>query len=198
MNIVRYGARVLPEKWSRYKYNLTNGIGENQSCVTGCKQHIELSRTVAAEGMVLLENNGTLPLKENTTVSLFGIGSIDYVMSGGGSGMVFSKYVRNIYEGFVEKSNKVGVYEPLTKFYYDYASSRLKEYDIYRLFSEIDVPKELIADAAKNSDVAIITIHRSSGEGNDRSSKKAIFISPIPNKKWLTMLLLLFLKAWLC
>ena len=175
MNIVRNGAKVFPEKWCRYKYNLTNGIGKNGERITGCREHIQLSREAATEGMVLLENNGILPLKENTTVSLFGIGSIDYVMSGSGSGMVFSSYVRNIYDGFVEKSPRIKIYEPVTKFYYDYVSSRLDDYDIYRLFAEIEVPRQLIADAAENSDIAIITIHHSSGEGYDRSSKKGDF-----------------------
>ena len=33
--------------------------------------------------MVLLENNVFLPLKKNTTVALFGVGSLDYVKGGG-------------------------------------------------------------------------------------------------------------------
>lgn len=79
MNIMRDSNKVKSEKWARYKYNLTTNIGEDGKRLTGCKAHIELSRKVAAEGMVLLENNGILPLKEHTTVALFGIGSIDYV-----------------------------------------------------------------------------------------------------------------------
>ena len=87
MNITRKANKVNAEKWSRYKYNLTTGIGENGKRLTGCKEHIALSRKLAGEGMVLLENNGLLPLKPNTMVALFGIGSIDYVKGGGGSGM---------------------------------------------------------------------------------------------------------------
>ena len=175
MNITRPSHIPRPEKWARYKYNLTTNIGPNGTRLTGCQEHIALSRMAATEGMVLLENNGLLPLKENTTVALFGIGSIDYSKGGGGSGMVYSPYVRNIYEGFRLKSPKISIYEPLTRFYYDHALPLLPQYDNYDLFPEIDVPGELVADAANNADVAIITIHRFSKESWDRSSEKGDF-----------------------
>lgn len=181
MNIVRNSEKVKTEKWARYKYNLTTGLGENGRRLTASKEHIELSRRVATEGMVLLENNGILPLKKNTTVALFGIGSLDYVKGGGGSGMVYCDYVRNIYEGFMCKSPKIKVYEPVTKFYYDYTSPLLPQYDKgmkfldIKLFDEIELPNELIEKASKQADVAIITIHRFSGEDWDRSSEKGDF-----------------------
>ncbi len=175
MNIMRNSNKVVPEKWTRYKYNLTTNIGENGTRITGCSEHIDLSRKVAGEGMVLLENNGTLPLKENTTVALFGIGSIDYVKGGGGSGMVYCDYVRNIYEGFMCKAPKISVYEPITKYYYDYAAPLLAKYEGDSLLPEITVPETLINEAAKKADVAIITIRRFSGEGWDRSDKKGDF-----------------------
>ena len=175
MNITRSNTIPKPKKWARYKYCLTNAIGEGGKHLAGCDEHIALSRKVADEGMVLLENNGILPLKEGTTVSLFGIGSIDYVKGGGGSGMVYSAYVRNLYEGFVEKAPKIKVYEPVTKFYYDYAVPLLAEHAGYTLYDEIEVPSSLVSDAANNSDVAIITIHRFSREELDRFSEKGDF-----------------------
>ena len=175
MNITRANTIPKPEKWARYKFCLTTGIGEDGKPLAGCKEHIELSRRVADEGMVLLENNGLLPLRKGTVVSLFGIGSIDYVKGGGGSGMVYSAYVRNIYEGFMEKAPTISVYEPVTKFYYDYAVPLLEEHPGYTLYDEIEVPASLISEAAKNSDVAVITIHRFSREGLDRFSEKGDF-----------------------
>lgn len=175
MNILRDSLKVVPEKWARYTYNLTTNIGENGKRLTGCKEHIALSRKVAREGMVLLENNGLLPLKTGTKISLFGIGSIDYVKGGGGSGMVYSQYVRNIYEGFLCKTPSIHIYEPVTKYYYDYALPLLPEHDGDKLFDEIELPQELIKEAAENSDVAIITIHRFSTENYDRLSEKGDF-----------------------
>ena len=54
MNIMRNRYKVNEEKWTRYKYSLTTNIGENNKRLTGCKEHVELSRKVAGEGMVLL------------------------------------------------------------------------------------------------------------------------------------------------
>lgn len=48
-----------------------------------------VARETAAEGSVLLWNNqSALPLAENSRVSLFGIGSVSYKYSGGGSGEI--------------------------------------------------------------------------------------------------------------
>jgi len=190
MKLMRPSTEVKPQKWARYAYNLTTPLGENNQRLTGCQAHIDLSRKVATEGMVLLENNGVLPLKDGTTVSLFGIGSLDYVKGGGGSGRVYSAYVRDIYDGFRCKAPRIGIYEPVTQFYLDYALPMLHGFEDSQrdpwvdvpsgnkeeaLYSEIDLPPQLIADAAKNSDIAIITIHRYSGEGWDRSSEKGDF-----------------------
>ena len=40
---------------------------------------IALGRQVASEGMVLLENNGALPLKPDAKVALFGVGQIGFL-----------------------------------------------------------------------------------------------------------------------
>ena len=179
MNLNRKSEIVKPEKWARYKYNLTTNIGENGKRVTACDEHIALSRKAAGEGMVLLENNGILPLKEGTAVSLFGIGSLDYVKGGGGSGMVYSRYVRNLYEGFTLKAPRFSIFEPLSEYYYNEAMKILDERDgdhnTDNTLPEIEVPDSLIKDAAQNSDVAIITIHRFSGEDWDRSEGKGDF-----------------------
>lgn len=175
MNVMRQYRKVETEKWARYRYNLTTGLGENGARLTGCKEHIELSRRAACEGMVLLENNGLLPLEDGVRVALFGVGSIEYIQGGGGSGEVFPTYIRNIYEGFMEKAPRVSVYKPVSEFYYDYAVARIEALGSEEILAEPTVPAELIADAAKNADVAIIVIHRYSGEGWDRSAEKGDF-----------------------
>ncbi len=175
MNIMRAQDMIRSQKWARYQFNLTTNIGKDGSRITGCQEHIDLSRKVATEGMVLLENNGFLPLKENTSVALFGIGTLNYIKGGGGSGNVYSQYVRNVYEGFACKSPKISIFEPLTKYYYDYATSENAVFDEQGFYPEIEVPGELVAEAAKNADVAIITIHRFSREYFDRFEEKGDF-----------------------
>lgn len=181
MNIMRSTAKVFEGKWARYSYNLTNNIGPEGKRLTGCPEHIALSRQVAGEGMVLLENNGLLPLKEGTTVALFGVGTLEYIQGGGGSGQVFPAYIRNLYEGFAEKAPRFRIFEPLSQFYYDYAAPLIAAQTDGNLMakpsvlSEPKVPQALLADAAANADVAIIAIHRYSGEAWDRSAQKGDF-----------------------
>ena len=179
MNIMRENAIVKARPFARYDYNITTGIGKNGARVTGSKAHSRLSRKVAAEGMVLLKNNGVLPMKAGQTAALFGIGSIDYVSGGGGSGKVFSAYVHNLYEAFLAKSPSFGVYKPLSDHYCEYMKAHMADvsgdtlYD--RLFDEIALPADLMDAAAENSDLAVIVIHRFAGEGRDRTESKGDF-----------------------
>ena len=64
------------------------------------KENQALVRSLAGECMVVLENDGTLPLKkEERTVALYGSGARHTVKGGTGSGDVNSREVINIYEG---------------------------------------------------------------------------------------------------
>ena len=58
-----------------------------------------LSRVAAASGMVLLENNGVLPLKPGAKVGLFGLGARHTIKGGTGSGDVNSRHVVSVAEG---------------------------------------------------------------------------------------------------
>ena len=76
-------------KWHRFRYYPVLPLGEDGKIITGCQEHIALSREAAAEGMVLLKNEGKLlPLCKGSKVALFGKASVDYVKGGGGSGDV--------------------------------------------------------------------------------------------------------------
>ena len=46
------------------------------------QEHIDLSRQVAGEGMVLMENDGALPLAQGEKVAMLGRAMIDYVRGG--------------------------------------------------------------------------------------------------------------------
>lgn len=130
------------------------------------EEHIALSRQVAADGMVLMENNGALPLEQGATIAMFGRAMIDYVRGGGGSGQTNVDYTHNILQGMQikEEEGKVSLYQPLVDFYTEQVTVNGIKND-----ADITVTDDMLNGAAENSDTAIVTIGRYSSEGSDRS-----------------------------
>jgi beta-glucosidase len=67
------------------------------------EKHSEIAYRAAVEGVVLLKNNGILPLKPGTRVAIFGTGQVETFKSGMGSGHNHPRYVVTILEGLKKK-----------------------------------------------------------------------------------------------
>ena len=163
-------------KWQRSLYQPGLPLGKAGRRVTGSKEHIELSRMAAGEGMVLLKNEAeTLPLKKKTKVAIFGKAVIDYVKGGGGSGDVTVEYIRNLYEGMKikETEGKVEVFDKLADFYKENVKEQYENGAVPGMTIEPEVPETLLKEAREYTDTAIITICRFSGEGWDRKCEAA-------------------------
>ena len=173
-------------KWTRANFQPCLPIGDNNTRITGCQRHIQLSREAAQEGIVLLKNDrNVLPIKKGTKVAVFGKAQIDYIKGGGGSGTVYCEYVRNIYEGLKFKKDKVDVFDKLSLYY---EAKCLKAYDeglVPGLFDEFEIPKDLLKEAKEFTDTAIITINRYSQESVDRKndSEDTYFVLSDSEKK---------------
>ena len=139
--------------------------------------HAELVRAAAPEGMVLLENNGALPLKDVKKVALYGTGSYDFIAGGTGSGNVNKPYIRNVAEGLTV--NGLEVNADIQKWYEQYialAKTNLRNNGQGGgsvllgdpVISEMEVSREFIERMEPQSDVAIFTLSRNAGEGGDR------------------------------
>lgn len=158
-------------KWARLLYQPNLPLGEEGKRVTGCKEHITLSKEAAKEGMVLLKNKeNVLPLRKGAKVALFGKGTFDYVKGGGGSGDVTVAYTRNLYEGLKLKKDKISVFEELCEYYRKNIEKQYAAGSVPGMTIEPPVPMDLLAKARAYTDTAIITICRYSGEGWDRKS----------------------------
>ncbi len=109
-------------KYARFRFQPCLPLGSDGRRVTASKEHIALSRKAASEGMVLLKNDGTLPLKKGAEVALFGKATIEYIKGGGGSGDVYCPYIQGVFEGFEEKEKqgKLKIFMPLVDFYKEY------------------------------------------------------------------------------
>lgn len=142
------------------------------------KGHADVTRQSATEGMVLLENNGALPLKEVKNVAVFGNAAYSWIAGGTGSGDVNRAYTVNLIEGL-----KNAGYEPNESLKTSYENwteqentrnaavneERRKNWLPNLLPAEMPIDKSLLAEQAKSQDVALIAIGRISGEGSDRN-----------------------------
>jgi len=156
-------------KWTRLIYQPNRPLNEDGR-VTCSAEHIALSLKAAEEGMVLLKNEASvLPLRKGSKIALFGKGTFDYVKGGGGSGDVYTKYIRNIYEGLKE-TGLCDIYEPLASFYKEEVEKQFKAGAQGGMLVEPEVSDDLVKGAVSFADVAVISISRFSGEGWDRST----------------------------
>lgn len=156
------------EKWTRINYQPNRPL-EPGRYVTCSDAHILLSRTAAEEGMVLLKNqNDLLPLSPGSRVCLFGKGTFDYVKGGGGSGDVYTKYLRNLYDG-IRYNGDGEIFEPVAAYYRENVEAQYASGSAPGMTVEPELPEELLNQAKEFCDTAIVSISRFSGEGWDRS-----------------------------
>ena len=123
------------------------------------------------EGMVLLKNDGLLPLSsDTTTLNVFGWDSTNPLYGGTGSGSSDSSTAISIIQSLQDAGYETN--EELTQMYVDYCSDRP---EIGMSSQDWTLPEptleyytdELMSSAVEFSDVAVIVIGRSGGEGAD-------------------------------
>ncbi len=161
------------ERWVRARHLPGIPLGRDGRRITAGGEHIALSRRAAREGMVLLKNEGVLPLRRGCRVALFGKATIDYVKGGGGSGDVTVPYIRNIYDGFREIIGDESICQGTVDFYRGYVREMYAAHWAPGMVAEPDVPEDLIREARAFTDTAVVSISRFSGEGWDRKSPHA-------------------------
>ena len=146
------------------------------------KAHAAITRQSAAEGIVLLKNNGTLPWKNGAikTVSLFGENSYVFLSGGTGSGCVHPPYVVDMLQGLENAGIKSSpVLTDIYRKYIEFAKVKFQaerhpakwyqmEYFGQQKYPEIAIDPIAINNEVKGADAAIITIGRQAGEGVDR------------------------------
>ncbi len=142
------------------------------------KAHAVVTRNAALEGMVLLKNaKNALPVSNNVkNVAVFGRTSYDFIAGGTGSGDVNHAYVVSLIEGL----NNAGftVDPALKKAYEAYipeaqakmpkSTNQFAAFLPKHLIPEMNLSASELQAFARNNDVALITIGKTSGEFADR------------------------------
>ena len=147
----------------------------NQNSAIPLKGFAEFSRKVAAEGAVLLKNDGQiLPIREGESISIFGRTQINYYRSGTGSGgSVNVEYTTNLLEGLRKKKIEVNkelavIYEtwleqnPFDNGGGGWAAEPWNQ-------KEMPLTDEIVLAARNNSSKAIVVIGRTAGEDQDNA-----------------------------
>ena len=155
----------------------------------------QLAQEAAAEGMVLLKNDGVLPLKEKE-IALYGAGARLTVKGGSGSGDVRERYSVSIEEGlknagftilsasWLERFTKE--YEEDVRAFHERVEDAIKGYRVWQvmaMFQKIGefklaypvggrIEKEDIVSA----DTAVYVVARQAGEGDDRKIEGGDFL----------------------
>ena len=129
---------------------------------------------IEREGMVLLKNEGLLPLAEKSAISVFGQDSVDFVYGGAGSGSVDASRAANLKQAL--EAAGFSVNPTLWDFYAagpgkSYRKTTPDETGAGQ-FAVNEVPVSLYTDEVKNSfalygDAALVCIGRSGGESSD-------------------------------
>lgn len=158
------------------------------------KGFAEFSRKVAADGAVLLKNEGqALPIKAGERISIFGRSQIDFYRSGTGSGgSVNVAYTTNLLGGLREKKtviineDLVSTYEKwLEEHPFDNGGGGWAAEPWFQ--QEMPITEAVVSEAKNKSDKAIVVIGRTAGEDKDNADEPGSYQLTAEEKNILTL-----------
>lgn len=181
-DVDRNAGRVL-----RYITRTPHYRGYRNRDTVDLEAHAQVARQAAAEGMVLLKNDGMLPLKERRTkLALYGLRAYDLIAGGTGSGHVNRAYTAQLDEGLRRKGYGVDtLLAELYGSYLDYTWRKIYCESAWVVLGfghpalpEMPLSAEAVAACESRSDAAVVVIGRSSGETIDRTLDGDYALSP--------------------
>ena len=160
------------------------------------REHRALARAAAAEGIVLLENNGVLPLRPQK-IALYGPGSRMTVKGGSGSGDVRERYSVTIEEGLKNAGFTFPTTLWMNRFQEKYdrdiavwrtdVEDKIRKFNVFQtmqmfcLIGEHPMPCPACTEVrpdelTEETDTAIYVLSRQAGEGRDRRTEKGDYL----------------------
>lgn len=161
----------------------------NQEVTKTELENQKLAYQAAVESIVLLKNDGTLPLDSETHLALFGAGARKTVSGGSGSGEVNARHTTNILEGIESRNMTVTTKQWIDKYDELWETGRKQFIQKYKkkflkpstkllaelLEAEYIYPNgDLISSSdleMSQTDTCIYVVSRQSGEGHDCLNK---------------------------
>ena len=144
--------------------------------------HAAVGRVAAAEGMVLLRNAGVLPLATSAKLAVLGNTSYAMITGGTGSGDVNEAYTISLMQGLAKAGFSVDAalaesYAAHIKAEEAKRPARPMPFMLPQPLPERVVSAEEIGRLARETDVALVTIGRNSGEFTDRKRENDFELS---------------------
>ena len=154
----------------------------------------ELARKSAAEGFVLLKNNGILPLKKEKMISVFGRCQVDtfYVGYGSGGNVHPPKKV-SVLEG-LRACEDISINEEVAAVYEEWCHRKENladpgtEWGKWPYFyPEMPLTEEMVAEAAKKTEIAVVLLGRAAGEERENFLGEGSYYLTAEEKRMLSL-----------
>lgn len=150
------------------------------------QEHAALARRAAAEGMVLLKNEGgLLPISMETALALYGAGAVKTVKGGTGSGDVNERYSVTVWEGLKKAGYRITSGDWLKEYEAVYEQARQDwKAEVLRKNEEWENGPDFFAAysttpfylpvgtqvTGTEADIAVYVLSRIAGENKDRTA----------------------------
>ena len=170
------------------------------------QDHMALARSLAGECVVLMENDGTLPLSAPGPIALYGDGARHTIRGGSGSGDVNTRSDVTIEQGLEHAGFQITTkswldrqnarYVQARKDYLAWIPAYAKEQGISEFLVTFSHPFQVIAPVeireedltAQEASTAVYVISRTAGEGADRYTKRGDYFLYEEEKQQLELL----------
>lgn len=138
----------------------------------------EVCRKASGEAHVLLKNNGVLPLKENSSLAVFGRCQIDYFYVGYGSGGdIHAPYYANLVNSL--KRNGINIDDALYSVYQQWCSENPANHGFWGHWPmshpEMPLDKSMVLSTSSRNSTALVIIGRAAGEDRENTLEKGSY-----------------------
>ena len=158
-----------------------NGLMQEETSASGTKNITEgfdqLIRQAGAESCVLLKNDGVLPLDPKKEIAVFGRCQFDWFFVGYGSGGdVHAPYTVNLVDGLYQAGFRLNPYILNSYNIWTHEGGHKADDGWWGHWpthhQEMQLSEELIQNARKTCDTAVIVIGRAAGDDRENSLTK--------------------------
>lgn len=172
-------------------FAMINGImAPNLSTDENRAEPRAMTQEVESEAIVLLENNGALPLRKDAKVNVFGVGVEQFTYGGTGSGAADESVNTSLMQGLRHAGLEVN--EDLATWNKENTPQKQDmglvgtDWNLYEI-PQANYPADLLEGAKDFSDTAIVVITRRSGEGADLPQSMAAYSGSTADRHYLEL-----------